>query len=240
MSFWPREDNVLAIDIGSYSVKFGKAVNLDKLPQEIRSRVGRRRKPNTADDADVPTNPATGDDTIALDSFVPSTGDSAFELLVGEELDIVLADHSSPEPPPTVTPIISHGRVKDWLALAHLLRHVIFDLCDCDPNRNDHPVVVSVPAFWSIESMQRLTQILFEECSVPGFYLVEQSIAAVYAMGVVSGLVLDVGHEVTTVCAVIDNEPHLPSLVSLPIGGSRVDQALLDILRSDANFRAAL
>ncbi|KXS14377.1 actin-like ATPase domain-containing protein [Gonapodya prolifera JEL478] len=229
MSFWPREENVIVLDFGSYSVKFGKAFEME-LPQQIHSKVGRRRR-FKGDDDQPPNENAMEEDGGQGDA----SADSGMEILVGEELTDALKVDGK-EKRPIVTPIISRGRVKDWEALTVLLRHIIFDLLEVDPNRNDHPVIASVPVYWGIESMQRLTQILFEDCAVPGFFLVEQPLAAVYAMGFVSGVVVDIGHDVTSVCAVLDNEPQVQSLVTLPIGGAQVDAALLKLLQSDPPF----
>lgn len=61
--------------------------------------------------------------------------------------------------------------------------------------KNDKPVIVSLPLSWGRDDVECLTQFLFEVMNVPGLFLLEQPLAAVYGYGVTGGMVLDLGYE---------------------------------------------
>jgi hypothetical protein len=54
-----------------------------------------------------------------------------------------------------------------------------------------------VPTDWTKEEHERITQIFFENFNVPGLYLAEEPLMTIYGCGVVTGLVIDIGHNST-------------------------------------------
>ena len=56
-------------------------------------------------------------------------------------------------------------------------------------------MIVSLPLSWGRDDVECLTQFLFEVMNVPGLFLLEQPLAAVYGYGVTGGMVLDLGYE---------------------------------------------
>jgi actin-related protein len=55
-----------------------------------------------------------------------------------------------------------------------------------------------VPISWGVDDIERLVQLMFENMNVPGLYVADSALMAVYGCGVLSGLVIDIGHE--TMC----------------------------------------
>lgn len=64
-------------------------------------------------------------------------------------------------------------------------------------SRNASPVLMVVPTDWTKEEHERITQIFFENFNVPGLYLAEEPLMTIYGCGVVTGLVIDIGHNST-------------------------------------------
>ena len=58
-------------------------------------------------------------------------------------------------------------------------------------------MLLTVPVSWSRSDQERATRILFEYINVPGMFLLDQPVAALYGAGVTSGLVVDIGHTTT-------------------------------------------
>eukprot|EP00842_Homolaphlyctis_polyrhiza_P006640 jgi/Hompol1/6978/HPOL_005135-RA len=115
-------------------------------------------------------------------------------------------------------------------------RTILVKQCGVQRSKNQHPVLLTVPMSWSRTDQERATQILFEYINAPGIYLLEQPLAALYGIGVVSGLVVDIGHATTDIVAVFDNIVQYSSAVTLPLGGQDIDAYLLQLMQEDAAF----
>ena len=76
-------------------------------------------------------------------------------------------------------------------------QQLLFRELDIKKSRNEHPVLLAVPVDWTKEEHERITQIAFENLNVPGLYIAPQPLLALYGCGSVSGLVVDIGHNMT-------------------------------------------
>jgi actin-related protein len=61
----------------------------------------------------------------------------------------------------------------------------------------EHPILLSVPVHFPLDDWEQATQVAFERLHALGFYVLHQPLAAVYSHGLVTGLVIDIGHETT-------------------------------------------
>ncbi len=83
-----------------------------------------------------------------------------------------------------------------------------------------------VPITWSNKDIERATQILFESCNIPALYLLDEPLAIMYGTGILSALVVDMGHATTDITPIYDNSPIGIGKISIPIGGADVNAYL--------------
>jgi hypothetical protein len=65
---------------------------------------------------------------------------------------------------------------------------------------NETPLMLNLPMSYSGRSNQEmLCQLVFESLEMPALYMSMQPLMSLYACGVVNGLVVDVGHDLTSI-----------------------------------------
>lgn len=87
-------------------------------------------------------------------------------------------------------------------------------------------LLVAEPLFESKQARERLTQIMFEEFNVSGLFCAEQPVLSLYAVGKLTGCVVDVGHGTVDVAPVVEGQVYYPGVSRLPYGGQDIDQLL--------------
>ncbi|KAH8999371.1 actin-like protein Arp4p [Lactarius akahatsu] len=83
-----------------------------------------------------------------------------------------------------------------------LIRHALKDVLRCKPE--DHPILVTEPAWNTPANRERMAEIMFEEFQVPAFYIANTGVLNAFAAGKGSALVIDIGHSTTSVTPVVD------------------------------------
>ena len=74
-------------------------------------------------------------------------------------------------------------------------RHIIVKELRIRRSRNTCPTLVILPPHWSPLESERLAQLMFENMNVPGLYLADAPVMAAFGCGVLTALVIDIGHE---------------------------------------------
>jgi actin-related protein len=125
--------------------------------------------------------------------------------LVGHQMDTLDEELEYHSP-------VTRNMVKNWdemeavwyglqvLALAYTqstTRNYVLARLGVKQMHNESPVMLLVPVEWSKNDAEIATQILFESFNVPGMFILEKPLAVVYGVGIMSGLVIDIGYETT-------------------------------------------
>ena len=111
----------------------------------------------------------------------------------------------------TVRPIRDR-RVEDWDQLEAILADVFYRQCAWVKG-DEGACLITEPLFTSKADRERLTQMMFESFNVSGLYIAEQPVAALYAVGKVTGVSVDVGYSVTDVAPVVEGSVISPAEV---------------------------
>ncbi|KAJ2518412.1 hypothetical protein H4217_003348 [Coemansia sp. RSA 1939] len=130
------------------------------------------------------------------------------------------------------------GFVQDWEALSAFLRHIITKELGIPISRNGSPILFSIPALWSKTDLERLAQVAFEHLNAPTIVIAEQPLAALYGNGKMNGLVVDIGHTVTTITPVVDSCIQPSTIVQSPVAGAAVTRRLHELLEADPSVNA--
>jgi Actin len=112
-------------------------------------------------------------------------------------------------------------------------QHVLFQELGIKKSRNDCPVLLTVPQSWTKEQLERLVQIFFENFNAPGVYIATQPLMALYGCGVVTGLVVDIGHNTTNVSIAVDSCLQLQCNFSSPVAGKELTAYMFRSMQED-------
>ncbi|KAJ2158327.1 hypothetical protein GGF46_003854 [Coemansia sp. RSA 552] len=133
--------------------------------------------------------------------------------------------------------IFSDGFVNDWDALSALLRHIVTKELGIRISSNSSAFLFSVPVLWPKADLENLTRVAFEHLNAPTIMIMEQPQLAVFGNGAVTGVVVDIGHSVTTVAPVIDSCVQSSAVAQTPVAGAAVTEHLLELLQADPQTR---
>ncbi|ORX95623.1 actin-domain-containing protein [Basidiobolus meristosporus CBS 931.73] len=214
-----KEDHFVVINTGSSVVKVVKGVHdTNKTPQlTIPTLVGKEvleQKDN--DNAD-------------LEEENQEAIKKGKQYVFGPQLDEPASELSLIRP-------VERGWIEDWEALEQLWRHILVKELKIKRSKNDSPVLLTIPTFWPKDYRERITQFFFETMNVPGLYLAEEPLMALYGCGIVSGTVIDIGHTYTEITPIIDNTVQYHAAQVLPLGGRDIDQYLVELLKQDSEL----
>ncbi|EIM88243.1 brg1-associated factor b [Stereum hirsutum FP-91666 SS1] len=94
------------------------------------------------------------------------------------------------------------GLINDFKPIPALIRHAFEDVMRV--NLEEHPVLVTEPAWNTVANRERMAEIMFEEFNVPAFYIANTSVLNAFASGKGSALVVDIGQSQASVTPVVD------------------------------------
>ncbi|KAI5843585.1 actin-domain-containing protein [Tricharina praecox] len=95
---------------------------------------------------------------------------------------------------------MKEGRVIDWGCFFALLTYVHEMV-----NPTFHtPILLVHPPEFTLEDKQLLTQFMFEKLKTPGFALMDSAVTSLWAYGLATSTIIDVGFEKTDVTPVVD------------------------------------
>ncbi|KAJ2357268.1 hypothetical protein IWW50_002660 [Coemansia erecta] len=136
----------------------------------------------------------------------------------------------------TTVDIISGGFVKDWDALSAFLRHIVTKELGIRIPDNTSAFLFSIPALWPKSDLENLAQIAFEDLNAPSIMVVEQPLLAAYGNGGVTGVVIDMGHDTTTITPIVDSIVQNSSITQTTVSGAAVTARLHELLEADTGL----
>lgn len=97
---------------------------------------------------------------------------------------------------------MENGMIENWDVFEKMLDYS-YSKCFQYDSAN-HPVLMTEP-IWNLKSKrERLTELMFEKYSVPAYYLVKNAVAAAFAHGRYTGLIIDSGASHTSVIPILN------------------------------------
>ena len=91
----------------------------------------------------------------------------------------------------------------------------------------DFPCLITETPLNPKPNRERMTQVMFEEFSVPKFYIGNQAVLSLYASGRATGVVFDSGDGVSSVVPVYQGFSNPQGIQSIPLAGSDLTDYLL-------------
>lgn len=240
-----RDSSILIIETGRTTIRAGLGIHeLLKAPAvEILARVGFRQ---------VTEEPSNGVDTngkqLSNDSDISRLSSSLSRLpyhsnpaakvndyLVGTQLDEALATGQDI----LISWPFADGDVRDWTQAEALWKYIIFNQFQIKRTQNESPVILSMPAGLSRDFLEQVCQLFFERFNVAGFAVLERPMAQIYATGLLSGVVVDIGYEQSDISPIYEGFILQNTRTSTSIGIRDCENYLANIFRSNQSVMAA-
>ncbi len=122
---------------------------------------------------------------------------------------------------------VKKGLIDDWKHMQMVWEYSFNYELKVDPQ--EHPVLLTEHPTNTKEKREKTIEIFFEKFKVPVFFLANQSVLALYALGKTSGVVLDVGEDSSTATAVYQGYSIKSSTVQSEMGGRLLTDHIKEI-----------
>ncbi|XP_007537309.1 actin-like protein 9 [Erinaceus europaeus] len=144
-------------------------------------------------------------------------------------VDTLVGEAARAQPDVTLVQPVRHGIVVEWEAAELLWRHLLEH--DLRVGSGAHPLLFSDPPFSPATNREQLVEVVFEGLGAPAMFVASQAVLSVYAHGRVSGLVVDVGHGVTSTCPVVQGTGLPRCTERLDLAGAHLTAYLAEVLQ---------
>ncbi|KAJ2719542.1 NuA4 histone acetyltransferase subunit [Coemansia sp. Benny D115] len=129
---------------------------------------------------------------------------------------------------------LSGGLIDDWDLYENIWEYAFKSKLRVRPE--EHPVLVSEAAWNTSVHREKLIEMAFEKFNSPAFYVCKTPVLAAFGTGRYTGLVVDVGGEVASTCAVYEGYCLTKTVVKQEIGGELVSEQILEKLRQENKY----
>ncbi|KAG1665661.1 hypothetical protein FOA52_005451 [Chlamydomonas sp. UWO 241] len=123
------------------------------------------------------------------------------------------------------TPFNEEGLLADWDAVEALWDHAFKDRLRINPA--EYAMMMAEPSHNTRETREKMVEIMFEKFGCPALFLSRNAVLSAFATAKQTALVVDAGHEATTVAAVQDGYLLTKSVIRSPVGGEILSRATL-------------
>ncbi|KAK9820164.1 hypothetical protein WJX72_006966 [[Myrmecia] bisecta] len=122
------------------------------------------------------------------------------------------------------------GTISNWDGFESILHHILYNQFGWEVG-DEGSLLIAEPLYTSKADRERLTQLMFEEFNVSGLFLCDQAVLSLYAIGKLTGCVIDFGHGKTDIASVSEGQLHVAGARRLEFGGIDLTQHLADLLK---------
>ncbi|KAJ2713492.1 NuA4 histone acetyltransferase subunit [Coemansia spiralis] len=220
------EVNALVLDIGSTYTRAGFAGE-DMPKAYFPSRIGYvETDVEVAETTDEPSNgPADGD--VVMGDRAAAATRSKRQYLCDTEGGAWRAGMEIGGP-------MEDGVVKDWEIYENIWEYAFKTRLRV--RAEEHPVIVSEAAWNTSELRAKLVEMAFEKFQCPAFFVCKTPVLAAFGAGRHTGLVVDVGGESTSACAVYEGYCLTKTVRRQALGGEQLTAHILDRLKAEFNY----
>ncbi|TFF98553.1 MAG: actin, cytoplasmic 2 [Promethearchaeota archaeon] len=128
---------------------------------------------------------------------------------------------------------IKNGIIKDWNGMKKIWKYIFYELLRIDPEL--HPIFLSEPSILPMNYREKIVEIMFEQFNVPAIYFYRQSIASLFAAGLTTGCVVNLGGGNSTIDLIEEGFPIPNKIRRFDINGNEISNHLKKILIKNGN-----
>ncbi|CAD7701608.1 unnamed protein product [Ostreobium quekettii] len=123
--------------------------------------------------------------------------------------------------PVAIRHAVRDGDVADWDALESILQHCLYGGLGWEHGEEGF-LLMCEPLFTSRQGRELMSQLLFEKFNVAGLFIQDNSVLSLFAVGRLTGCVVDLGHGKMTVAPVTEGQAQTQGARKLGFGGSQI------------------
>ncbi|MHA1338446.1 MAG: hypothetical protein ACTSRZ_01810 [Promethearchaeota archaeon] len=124
---------------------------------------------------------------------------------------------------------IEKGIINDWEGMEEIWRFIFYEELKAEPS--EHRVLITEPPLNPSKNRERMAEIMFEEFNVPSLIIGTQGSLALYAAGLDTGCVVNIGHDITNIVPVYQNFILSHAISKFNIGGYDITTFLQNLFR---------
>ncbi|KAI8323045.1 Actin/actin-like protein [Martensiomyces pterosporus] len=129
---------------------------------------------------------------------------------------------------------LEQGLVTDWDIYEKIWEYAFKSRLRVRPE--EHPVMVSEAAWNTAPLRGKLVEMAFEKFNCPAFYVCKNPVLAAFGTGKHTGLVVDVGGEMTSACAVYEGFCLTKTICKQELGGELLSTQILEKLKQENSY----
>ncbi|KAJ2021819.1 NuA4 histone acetyltransferase subunit [Coemansia sp. IMI 209128] len=129
---------------------------------------------------------------------------------------------------------LEHGLVSDWDVYEKIWEYAFKSRLHVRPE--EHPVMVSEAAWNTAPLRAKLVEMAFEKFNSPAFFVCKTPVLSAFGVGKHTALVVDVGGQMTSTCAVYEGFCLTKSLVKQEVGGELISEQILERLKDEYKY----
>ncbi|XP_060576237.1 actin, clone 302-like [Ruditapes philippinarum] len=130
----------------------------------------------------------------------------------------------------SITCPIERGIITNWDDMEKIWQHVFQE--ELHVESENHPVLLSDVPLNPKTHREKMCEVMFETFKTPMFSVSLGGVLGIYALGRVSSIILDVGHEVSHVLAIYESYTFKNAIDKLNFGGKDLTDYMLEMLNS--------
>ncbi len=130
---------------------------------------------------------------------------------------------------------IKRGKVMDWDNFYAILNHIFYNTLRVDAKKCN--IIYLVPPLTNPETYQYFARVLFETHQVKSVAIIDTATTAVFSIGETTGLSIDIGCGLCTICPVMNGRIFGPSVQKLNLAGMDVEDYLEQLLTQYGIFQ---
>ncbi len=123
---------------------------------------------------------------------------------------------------------VEHGIVEDWDYFEKVLDHTFRNELQVNPE--EHNVLIAETSLNPKVNREKITQILFDTFNVPGLYVANTAVLALYPAGKFTGVVVEIGDGVAHIVPIFDGSALPHSIMRINLAGRDLTDYLMKIL----------
>ena len=124
---------------------------------------------------------------------------------------------------------VENGIVTDWEDMKHIYQY-LFGPKKMNLDPREAKILFTEAPLNPVKNRRRMLEVMLEELEFHECTLAYQAILTLYAQGIVTGVVVDIGDGVTHVCPVVDGFCLQKSIARLNIAGRDITRYLIRLL----------
>ncbi len=130
---------------------------------------------------------------------------------------------------------IKRGKVMDWNHYYAILNHIFYNTLRVEPKKCN--IIYLVPPLTPPDTYQYFARVLFETHQVKSVAIIDTATTAVFSIGETTGLSIDIGCGLCTICPVMNGQIFGPSVQKLNLAGIDVEDYLEQLLTQYGIFQ---